>query len=111
MSKKDLQSLTTNLAELAERMPSQNVERKEKAEKGRASTPTTTAPKIRKPPPPVEERDVQYSFSLRQSLRKELARLAQDNDMTIRAFILDALKEKGLSVRKEDLLDLRKRRG
>jgi len=42
-------------------------------------------------------------------LRKELARLADDADMTMRAFILEALREKGLSVTDEDLADLRRR--
>ena len=32
-------------------------------------------------------------------MRKQLARLASDADMTMRAFVLNALKEKGLSVR------------
>jgi hypothetical protein len=44
-------------------------------------------------------------------LRKELARLAAEADMTMRAFVLSALKEKGLKVSDEDLVDLRKRRG
>jgi hypothetical protein len=59
-------------------------------------------------PAPVEP-IVQFSFGLRKSQRKELQRLAADVDMTMRAFILDALKEKGLPVTEEDLLDLRKR--
>ena len=42
--------------------------------------------------------------------RKQLARLADDADMTMRAFVLDALKAKGLDVRPDDLLDLRKDR-
>jgi hypothetical protein len=48
---------------------------------------------------------------MRKSLRKELQRLAADADMTMRAFVLSALKDKGLSVGDEDLLDLRQRRG
>ncbi len=52
---------------------------------------------------------IQFSLSLRKSLRKELARLADDADMTMRAFVLEALKSKGLSVTDEDLKDLRKR--
>jgi hypothetical protein len=42
-----------------------------------------------------------------QAARKQLARLA---DMTMRAFVLDALKAKGLDVRPDDLADLRKER-
>jgi hypothetical protein len=47
---------------------------------------------------------------MRKELRKQLARLASDTDMTMRAFVLNALKEKGLSVREDDLVDLRKER-
>jgi hypothetical protein len=43
-------------------------------------------------------------------VRKQLARLADEADMTMRAFVLDALKAKGLDVRSEDLMDLRKER-
>ena len=49
-----------------------------------------------------------FNFPL--SMRKQLARLASDADMTMRAFVLNALKEKGLSVREDDLIDLRKER-
>ena len=51
---------------------------------------------------------IQFTLSMRKSLRKELSRLADDADMTMRAFVLNALKEKGLSVRGDDLLDKRK---
>ena len=50
---------------------------------------------------------IQFSLSLRKSLRKQLARLADDADMTMRAFVLEALKAKGLDVRPDDLVDLR----
>jgi ribosomal protein L7Ae-like RNA K-turn-binding protein len=36
--------------------------------------------------------------------------LADDADMTMRAFVLNALKDKGLDVRPDDLADLRKER-
>jgi hypothetical protein len=52
----------------------------------------------------------QFSFGLRKELRKQLSRLADDADMTMRAFVLNALKDKGLDVRADDLLDLRKDR-
>lgn len=95
-NKKNLQSVMTALAPLATDLPTQNVQ------------PQPAA----KPKAPVaEEPQVQFSFSLRKSLRKELARLADDYDMTMRSFILNALKEKGLNVREDDLLDLRKERG
>ena len=69
-------------------------------------------------PTPVEPREalaeeepvIQFSLSMRKELRKQLARLASEADMTMRAFVLNALKEKGLSVRADDLIDLRKER-
>ena len=95
MSKKDLAAVTTNLADLAEQLPTQNIDR------ARPAKPST---------PGRDEEVVQFSFGLRKSLRKELARIADDEDMTMRSFILKALKEKGLSVTSGDLLDLRKER-
>lgn len=94
MAKKNLRSVAAVLAPQAETLPTQHVE------------PATQA----KPetPSPVEP-TVQFAFGLRKSQRKELARLAADADMTMRAFILNALKEKGLSVAEEDLLDLRRK--
>ncbi len=93
--KKNMKSVVTKLAPLAENMPTQYLQQ----------TPAA------KPNAPVStEAQVQFSFSLRKSLRKELARLADDEDMTMRSFILNALKEKGLSVEDSDLLDLRKDR-
>jgi hypothetical protein len=41
---------------------------------------------------------------------EQLARMADDADMTVRAFVLNALKDKGLDVRRDDLADLRKER-
>jgi len=43
-------------------------------------------------------------------LRKQHARLADDTDMMVRAFVPDALKAKGLDVRSGDLMDLRNER-
>jgi hypothetical protein len=58
-----------------------------------------------------DEPQVQFAFGLRKSLRKQLARLADDADLNMRASILNALKEKALDVTEADLLDLRKERG
>ena len=66
-------------------------------------------PRWRVVAPPAEE-VIQFSLSLRKGLRKQLARLADEADMTTRAFVLDALKAKGLDVRPDDLMDLRKER-
>jgi hypothetical protein len=43
-------------------------------------------------------------------LRKERGRLAANADITMRAFVLNALKEKGLAVHDDDLIDLRRKR-
>jgi hypothetical protein len=94
MSKKDLASGTADLSALAQMMPTQ-----------RPSIAEAPA----KPVPPAEE-VIQFSLSLRKGLRKQLARLADDADMTMRAFVLEALRDKGLDVRPDDLLDLRKER-
>ena len=94
MTKKNLRSVAASLTSVASALPSQHVP----AERPVAATPVA-------PSEPI----VQFSFGLRKSQRKELQRLASDADMTMRAFILNALKEKGLTVTNEDLLDLRKR--
>ena len=93
MSKKDLASVTADLSALAQTMPTQRA----------VSEPRAKAVA------PAEE-VIQFSLSLRKGLRKQLARLADDADMTMRAFVLDALKAKGLDVRPDDLVDLRKER-
>lgn len=97
MGKKDLRSVTANLAALAEPLPTQH------AVSPAPAKPETTA---------VERREgetvVQFNLSMRKSLRRDLKRLAEDSDMTARAFVLNALKEKGLPVSDKDLLDLRK---
>jgi hypothetical protein len=95
MSKKDLASVTADLSALAQTMPTQ-----------RPAVPGARAPRVVAP----TEEVIQFSLSLRKGLRKQLARLADDADMTMRAFVLDALKAKGLDVRPDDLLDLRKDR-
>jgi len=46
---------------------------------------------------------------MRKSLHRELARMAFDSNMTMRGFIMNALKGKGLSVTKADLVDRRRR--
>jgi len=108
MTKKDLASVTTDLSALASMMPTQR--------------PVVTAPTaVEQPTPPpalkvvstpsrAEEGVIQFSLSMRKELRKQLARLASDADMTMRAFVLNALKEKGLSVHDDDLIDMRKER-
>jgi hypothetical protein len=114
MGKKDLASVTTDLSALASMMPTQRpVTPGAVAAAVAISSPATAepAPVVPLRPKPVKrEETIQFSLSLRKSLRKQLASLAADADMTMRAFVLNALKAKGLSVRDEDLADLRKER-
>jgi hypothetical protein len=102
MSKKDLRNVTADLAGLAESLPTQRIA---------PSKPRTAKPSTPSVLSGAGEEVIQFSLSLRKNLRKELARMADDADMTMRAYVLNALKEKGLSVRADDLADLRKRRG
>ena len=95
MVKKDLRSVAASLSGVAASLPTQHI----------AVVPSVIA----NDRPASTEPIVQFSFGLRKSQRRELQRLAADADMTMRAFILNALKENGLSVMEEDLLDLRKR--
>ena len=114
MSKKDLASVTADLSALASGMPTQRPNpilspapaplAAEPSALKVVSTPKTKE-KIAGPEPVT-----QFSLSLRRDLRKQLARLADEADMTMRAFVLNALKAKGLAVRADDLLDLRKER-
>jgi hypothetical protein len=113
MTKKDLANVTADLSALAAAMPTQRS----------VTTASPSLPPAEPAPPKLvvvprakadragePEEVTQFSLSLRKGLRKQLGRLADDADMTMRAFVLNALKEKGLDVRADDLLDLRKDR-
>jgi hypothetical protein len=102
LAKKDLASVTTNLSALASMLPTQRP-----VPPATAEQPTLN---LVAAPKPEAEGVAQFSLSLRTELRKQLSRLASDADMTMRAFVLNALKEKGLAVREDDLADLRKER-
>ena len=56
-----------------------------------------------------QERMSQFTLKMRASLHRELARMAFEANMTMRGFIMNALKSKGLSVTKADLVDRRRR--
>lgn len=107
MAKKDLANVTADLSALASMMPTQ---RPLAPASIAVETPVlkvvAAAPK--KESQKIDEPLTQFSFSLRKDLRKQLNRLADDADMTMRAFVLNALKAKGLPVWDDDLLDLRK---
>lgn len=97
MTKKNMQSIVTALTPMAGTLPTQRPQ------------PVQAVPKLA--PASANEPLVQFSFSLRKSQRKQLARLASDEDVPMRAFILEALREKGLDVTEDDLRDLRKEKG
>lgn len=99
-----MQSVTGSLSDLAATMPTQRPLSIVMPGEAPAALQPVTARAT--PSEPL----VQFSFSMRRSLRRELDRLAADSDVTMRAFVLDALKAKGLAVTDDDLLDLRKQR-
>jgi hypothetical protein len=85
-----------------------------------ASLPTQRAPEPARPAPIVERLRplqpapapdplVQISFSARFSTRKRMFQAARDHDMTLKALILGALREKypALGIEDADLVDLR----
>ena len=113
MSKKDLASVTADLSALASQMPTQRPA-PTPAVSLVASQPASAEPispaKLKAERGGEGEEITQFSLSMRKGLRKQLSRLADDADMTMRAFVLNALKAKGLDVRPDDLLDLRKDR-
>lgn len=55
------------------------------------------------------ERQSQVTLQMRESLHQELARKAFNAGMTMRGFIMQALKQSGLHVAEEDLIDRRRR--
>lgn len=58
----------------------------------------------------TDEGIVQQTFNIRPSLRKQLHRLAAEDDKTVGGFILAALRAKGLNVLETDITDGRKAR-
>ena len=52
------------------------------------------------------EKTVQFKVS--PALKKEIRRSALEHDETVRAFILKALKERGVAISDDDLVDRRK---
>jgi hypothetical protein len=62
--------------------------------------------------PPDNDPLVQISFSARFSTRKRMFQVARDHDVTLKALILGALREKypALGIEDADLIDLRTKR-
>jgi len=55
------------------------------------------------------ERQSQFTLQMRESLRRELARKALESGMTMRGYIMNALRKSGLKVTQADLIDRRRR--
>ena len=70
-------------------------------------------PKAKRPKSPLMsergERQSQVTLQLRESLHRELTRRAFDSGMTLRGYILNALRKSGLKVTDADLVDRRRR--
>lgn len=56
-----------------------------------------------------QERTSQFTLKMRESLHRELARKAFNSGMTMRGYIMSALKKSGLKVTEADLIDRRRR--
>ena len=70
-------------------------------------------PKAKSPKSPLMservERQSQVTLQMRESLHKELSRKAFESGMTMRGYILNALRKSGLKVTDADLVDRRRR--
>lgn len=65
-------------------------------------------PKRPKAPQKSAEPITQVTLKMRESLHRDLARKAFDSGMTMRGYIMQALKKTGLRVTEADLVDRRK---
>jgi hypothetical protein len=94
------------LKELAANMPTQRPPEPMRAD-------IRPVPILQRPQPaPAADPLVQISFSARFSTRKRMFQAARDHDMTLKALILGALREKypALGIEDADLVDLRARK-
>ena len=68
------------------------------------------AKRVKRPKEPVKTHEPvsQVTIKMRESLHKELARKAFNSGMTMRGYIMRALKQAGLGVTEADLVDGRK---
>ena len=79
---------------------------RKKASRSPAARPRAKQPKEpRQSPEPIS----QVTIKMRESLHRELARQAFNSEMTMRGFIMRALKQAGLGVTESDLVDGRKK--
>jgi len=70
--------------------------------------PRTVRPRLPSSPG-SGERQSQVTLQMRESLHQELAKTAFESGMTMRGFIMRALKRSGLHVTDADLVDRRRR--
>ena len=107
MTDKRFQSVDI-LKEIASTLPTQRAP----VEPARVVAPIQ--PRVPLPPtaPAAEPPPVQISFSARFSTRKQMFQLARDRDVTLKALILGALRDKypALGITDDDLVDLRSTR-
>ena len=77
----------------------------------RATRPPAPRPRASRAPEPENgsEPVSQVTIKMRESLHRELARKAFNSDMTMRGYIMRALKQAGLGVTESDLVDGRKK--
>lgn len=82
-----------------------------RASKKAADSPRKVARKGPARTEPVAEQESvsQFTLKLRASLHRELTVLAFNSGMTMRGFVMNALKQQGLNVADDDLIDRRKR--
>ncbi|MEZ5595613.1 MAG: hypothetical protein R3E84_04350 [Pseudomonadales bacterium] len=60
-------------------------------------------------PQPQAEKTCQFTLTMRESLHRELAVAALASGMTMRGYIMRALRDMGLDITDADLVDRRKR--
>ena len=103
---KNLKTVTTDLAALAAPLPTQHVVDRAPKEPPKAVITTKTP---RQKPKAATEREVQFSLSLPESARRQLAVKSTEADMTMRGFILAALRDKGIEISDEHFKDARRK--
>lgn len=88
--------------------PRRSASARQDAARNQGSTPK---PRSKRPKEPrkAQEPVTQVTLKMRESLHRELTKKAFSSGMTMRGFIMQALKQAGLRVTEADLVDGRKR--
>ncbi|MGD8829174.1 MAG: hypothetical protein PVF57_01080 [Pseudomonadales bacterium] len=79
--------------------------------KRKNSAGVSTPARQPKAPRKSEEPLSQVTIKMRESLHRELARKAFNSGMTMRGYIMRALRQAGLGITEADLVDRRRREG